>query len=140
MIMRRTSDRGGHSRPTTDSNGPASPAAQPERWAHTKEPRGWGGIVAVTRKTRTAEGVRPPAFFKHLVGLVLFGGLLGGAFTTEAEPSSNVALSHARRFTTPPRASRSPSRSGIRPAAAPAPLFLTGVPLRPAGCPRCSAG
>ena len=34
-----------------------------------------------------AEGVRPPAIFKHLVGLVL----LGVAFTTEAAPSSNVA-------------------------------------------------
>ena len=43
-----------------------------------------GAIVAVTRKTRTA-------IFKHLVGLVLFGVLLGVAFTTEAAPSSNVA-------------------------------------------------
>ena len=50
-----------------------------------------GAIVAVTRKTRTAEGVRPPAISKHLMGPVLFGVLLGVAFTTAATPSSNVA-------------------------------------------------
>jgi hypothetical protein len=33
-----------------------------------------GAIVAVTHKTRTAEGVRPPAIVKHLVGLVLLRG------------------------------------------------------------------
>ncbi len=49
------------------------------------------GAIAATRKTRTAEGVRPPIIFKHLVGLVSFGVLLGVAFTTEAAPSSNVA-------------------------------------------------
>ena len=61
-----------------------SAAGQRERSAHTERAsRMEGAIVAVTRKTRTAEGVRPPAILKHLVGLVL----LGVAFTTEAAPS-----------------------------------------------------
>jgi predicted dienelactone hydrolase len=80
-----------------------------------------GAIVAVPRKTRAAEGVRPPAIFNHLVGLVL----LGVAFTAEAAPSSNVAY---RRIDVPDAAPDElfsvalwyPTR------AAPAPLFLTG--------------
>jgi hypothetical protein len=82
-------------------------------------------IVAVTRKARTAEGVRLPTIFKHLVGLVLFGALLGVAFITEAAPSSNVAyrridLQDAVTGELFPAALWYPTR------AAPVPLFLTG--------------
>jgi predicted dienelactone hydrolase len=84
-----------------------------------------GGIVAGTRKTRTAEGVRPPAIFKHLVGIVLFGVLLGVAFTAEAAPSSNVAY---RRIDVQDAATGElfPAALWYPTRAAPAPLFLTG--------------
>jgi Platelet-activating factor acetylhydrolase, isoform II len=84
-----------------------------------------GAIVAVTRKTRTTEGMRPPAIFKHLVGLVLFGVLLGVAFTTEAVPSSNVAY---RRIDVQDAATGElfPAALWYPTRAAPAPLFLTG--------------
>jgi predicted dienelactone hydrolase len=84
-----------------------------------------GAIVAVIRKTRTTEGVRPPAIFKHLVGLVLFGVLLGVAFTTEAAPSSNVAY---RRIDVQDSGTGElfPAALWYPTRAAPAPLFLTG--------------
>jgi hypothetical protein len=77
--------------------------------------------VAATRRTRTAEGVRPPAIFKHLVGLVL----LGVAFTSEAAPSSNVAY---RRIDVQDAATGElfPAALWYPTRAAPAPLFLTG--------------
>ena len=77
-----------------------------------------GAIVAVTRKTRTA-------IFKHLVGLVLFGVLLGVAFTTEAAPSSNVAY---RRIDVHDAATGElfPAALWYPTRAVPAPLFLTG--------------
>jgi predicted dienelactone hydrolase len=80
-----------------------------------------GAIFAVMRKTRTAESVRTPSIFKHVVGLVL----LGLAFTTEAVPSSNVAyrridVQDAVTGELLPVAIWYPTR------AAPAPLFLTG--------------
>src|SRR6266446_3673277 len=83
------------------------------------------GAIAATRKTRTAEGVRPPIIFKHLVGLVSFGVLLGVACTTETAPSSNVAyrkidVQDAATGELFPVALWYPTR------AAPAPLFLTG--------------
>ena len=84
-----------------------------------------GAIVAVTRKTRTAEGVRPPAILKHLVGLVLFSVLLSVGFTTEAAPSSNVAY---RRIDVRDAATGElfPAALWYPTRAAPAPLFLTG--------------
>ena len=73
------------------------------------------------KRSNTAESVRPPTIFKHVVGLVL----LGLAFTTEAAPSSNVAY---RRIDVQdavtgelfPVALWYPTR------ATPTPLFLTG--------------
>jgi len=84
-----------------------------------------GAIVAGTRKTRTAEGVRPPAILKHLVGLVSFGVLLGVAFTTEAAPSSNVAY---RRIDVQDAVTGElfPAALWYPTRVAPAPLFLTG--------------
>jgi predicted dienelactone hydrolase len=82
--------------------------------------------VARSRPTiHMAEGVRPPAFFKHLVGLVSFGVLLGAAFTTEAAPSSNVAY---RRIDVQDAATGElfPAALWYPTRAAPAPLFLTG--------------
>jgi len=65
--------------------------------------------------------VRPPAFFKHLVGLVL----LGVAFTTGAAPSSNVAY---RRIDVqdPVTGELFPAALWYPTRAAPAPVFLTG--------------
>lgn len=91
-----------------------------------KESRGWrAAIVAVTRKTRTAGGVRPSAIFKPLVGLVPLGMLLGAAFTTEAAPSPNVAY---RRIDVQDAATGElfPVALWYPTRAAPAPLFLTG--------------
>lgn len=84
-----------------------------------------GAIVVATRRTRTAEGVRPPAIFKHLVGLVSFGVLLGVPFTTEAAPSSNVAY---RRIDVQDAATGElfPAALWYPTRAAPAPLVLTG--------------
>jgi predicted dienelactone hydrolase len=84
-----------------------------------------GAIVAATRKTRTAEGVGPPTIFKHLVGLVSFGVLLGVACTTETAPSSNVAY---RRIDVQDAATGElfPVALWYPTRAAPAPLFLTG--------------
>lgn len=83
------------------------------------------GAIAATRKTRTAEGVRPPTIFKHLVGLVSFGVLLGVACTTETAPSSNVAY---RRIDVQDAATGElfPVALWYPTRAAPAPLFLTG--------------
>src|SRR5438477_3750852 len=89
------------------------------RSAHTERAsRMEGAIVAVTRKTRTA-------IFEHLVGLVLFGVLLGVAFTTEAAPSSNVAY---RRIDVQDAATGElfPAALWYPTRVAPAPLFLTG--------------
>ena len=63
----------------------------------------------------------PPAFFKHLVGLVL----LGVAFTTGAAPSSNVAY---RRIDVQDTATGElfPAALWYPTRVAPAPLFLTG--------------
>ena len=67
------------------------------------------------------EGVSPPAFFKHLVGLVLLGVVL----TTEAAPSSNVAY---RRIDVQDAATGElfPVALWYPTRGAPAPLFLTG--------------
>ena len=67
----------------------------------------------------------PPAIFKHLVGLLSCGVLLGVAVTTQAAPSSNVAyrridVQDAVTGELLPTALWYPTR------AAPAPLFLTG--------------
>ena len=80
-----------------------------------------GAIVAATRRTRTVEGVKLPAIFKHLVGLVL----LGVAVTSEAAPSSNVAY---RRIDVQDAATGEsfPAALWYPTRAAPAPLFLTG--------------
>ena len=69
--------------------------------------------------------MRPPAIFKHLVGLVSFGVLLGVAFTTEAAPSSNVAY---RRIDVQDAATGElfPAALWYPTRAAPAPVFLTG--------------
>src|SRR5207244_7853598 len=69
-------------------------------------------------------GVRSPAIFEHLVGLVVFGVLLGVAFTTEAAPSSNVAY---RRIDVQDSATGElfPATLWYPTRAAPAPLFLT---------------
>ncbi len=81
--------------------------------------------AAVTRKTKTGGGVRPPAIVTHLMGLMSLAMLLGLAFTTEAAPSSNVAYRRIDVQDTVtgewfPVALWYPTR------AAPAPLFLTG--------------
>jgi predicted dienelactone hydrolase len=69
--------------------------------------------------------VKPPAIFKHLVGLVASGMLLGIAFTAEAAPSSNVAY---RRIDVQDAAAGElfPVALWYPTLAAPAPLFLTG--------------
>jgi hypothetical protein len=69
--------------------------------------------------------VRPPAIFKHRVGLVLFSVLLGVAFTTEVAPSSNVAY---RRIDVQDAATGElfPAPLWYPTRAAPAPLFVTG--------------
>src|SRR5438876_1924255 len=71
------------------------------------------------------KGVKPPAIFKHLVGLVSFGVLLGVAFTTEAAPSSNVAY---RRIDVQDAATGElfPAALWYPTRAAPALLFVTG--------------
>jgi predicted dienelactone hydrolase len=83
-------------------------------------------LTAVRAKERPPnEGVRPRAIFNHVVGLVLFGGLFGVAFTSEAAPSSNVAY---RRIDVQDAATGElfPAALWYPTRAARGPLFLTG--------------
>jgi len=69
--------------------------------------------------------VVPSAIFKHLVGLVPLGMLLGAAFTTETAPSPNVAY---RRIDVQDAATGELFSAALwyPTRAVPAPLFLTG--------------
>jgi predicted dienelactone hydrolase len=90
-----------------------------------KELRSWSAFIAVTRKTRMGDGVRPRAVCTRVAGLVLFGVLFGVAVMSGAASPSNVAY---RRIDVQAAATGElfPAALWYPTRATRAPLFLTG--------------